>query len=805
MSIAASAAGAAPDRVGPVDAGSIQQILKLLPQLPIWSALSDRCRQQMPDGAGNILRWLAGFDGNGWQQRWRASGADAGPGWLGTIPPPRPMGDSPHRRGQVNRDGMSGLLLCRVVLPDYDFLAAFAVRTDLFERVRKAITPQDFTRMAAHAAATGMPDRRAHEGLNAISRLVLHTGLNPTRLSLAEFEEFRDWGTRRRGHPPSEVIPAWDLLRGIGAVQDLPYRAIRRVGQRPTAELIDRYQLRCKPVRDVLIRYLDERRPALDYTSLLNVVSVLAGRFWADIEAHHRDIESLRLPEEVATAWKERLRLVTTRRGEQRPRQNYLHILTQVRSFYLDIQEWAWHDPSWAPHAVPSPVRQAETAGFAKHKRRVTAAMHQRIRERLPKLAILIETAERRHTQYQDLLTAALAVQVGEEFQHDQIRYRRICHKSHNKAASSGPVRRRPRHRPAPAGVVLAQNTATDDILDLTKTEDETFWAWAIIETLRHTGVRIEELLELTHLALVSYRLPDTGELVPLLQILPSKNDQERLLLVGPDLASVLATIISRLRDTNSGSVPLTRLYDRHERVFGPPLPLLFQRTTGHRNEAISVGAVQLLLDRTLKHAGLTDAAGQPLRFTPHDFRRIFATDAVTGGLPVHITARLLGHQNIATTQAYLAVFQDDLIRTYRTFLDQRRSLRPQAEYREPSTDEWREFQQHFALRKLELGTCARPYGTPCKHEHACIRCPMLHIDPTGRRRLTEIIANLTERITEARLNGWHGEVQGLQVSLHAAADKLAALDRLQNHASTPITDLGIPEIRNPNTDGTTK
>jgi hypothetical protein len=26
---------------------------------------------------------------------------------------------------------------------------------------------------------------------------------------------------------------------------------------------------------------------------------------------------------------------------------------------------------------------------------------------------------------------------------------------------------------------------------------------------------------------------------------------------------------------------------------------------------------------------------------------------------------------------------------------------------------EWQEFQQHFELRKLELGTCGRPYGTP--------------------------------------------------------------------------------------------
>ncbi|MFF8479297.1 hypothetical protein [Streptomyces sp. NPDC015414] len=44
------------------------------------------------------------------------------------------------------------------------------------------------------------------------------------------------------------------------------------------------------------------------------------------------------------------------------------------------------------------------------------------------------------------------------------------------------------------------------------------------------TGIRVEELSEISHHSLVQYRLPSTGELVPLLQIAPSKTDEERLL-----------------------------------------------------------------------------------------------------------------------------------------------------------------------------------------------------------------------------------------------------------------------------------
>jgi hypothetical protein len=37
----------------------------------------------------------------------------------------------------------------------------------------------------------------------------------------------------------------------------------------------------------------------------------------------------------------------------------------------------------------------------------------------------------------------------------------------------------------------------------------------------------------------------------------------------------------------------------------------------------------------------------------------------------------------------------------------------------------------------------------------------MLRVDPRQRQRLSEIVRNLTERIAEARLDGWLGEVQG--------------------------------------------
>lgn len=182
-----------------------------------------------------------------------------------------------------------------------------------------------------------------------------------------------------------------------------------------------------------------------------------------------------------------------------------------------------------------------------------------------------------------------------------------------------------------------------------------------------------------------------------------------------------------------------------------------------------------------------------PLRHTAHDFRRMFATESVGSGLPIHIVAKLLGHKHISTTQIYTAVFDEELVRAYRTFLDGRRAQRPDEEYRTPTDEEWNDFHQHFEHRKLKLGTCGRPYNTPCKHEHACIRCPSQQVDPHARTRLTEIIANLRDRIDEARNNGWTGEAEGLQISLTAAATKLVGLDRMTQAAAS--AELGMPSL----------
>jgi hypothetical protein len=224
-------------------------------------------------------------------------------------------------------------------------------------------------------------------------------------------------------------------------------------------------------------------------------------------------------------------------------------------------------------------------------------------------------------------------------------------------------------------------------------------------------------------------------------------------------------------------------------------MPLLFQRPAGLEDRPIAVGSIRDLLTNALAGAGITGTDGKPLIFKPHDFRRIFTTDAILNGMPPHIAQLILGHQDINTTMGYKAVYPQEAINGHRAFIARRRQLRPSEEYRSPTDTEWEEFLGHFEHRKLALGDCGRAYSTSCIHEHSCIRCPMLRIDPAQHHRLEAIRDNLLTRIAEAEREGWTGEAEGLRVSLSAANNKIAQADMSAARRAEAI-NLGIPAYR---------
>jgi len=748
-------------------------------------ALDNRLSQQTRRlGVLAVLNWLRTQPGDSWQQRWRASGAEDQPDWRRLVgaDPAKPL---PHLS-----PGLLVLICADVIRPSLDWLLRFApARHNLaVEMARTRDRSGAFTALTALCRSGRVGLQSQQQALTNVGIIMAAKGGPVEQVRVGDCVELLATVARTRAttarHLNSPLF--YQLLRAHGDLGPDAPAAIEMFSGRgqPSCEaLIDRYRIACRPVRDVLVDYLRERQPSMDFSSLQRHAYLLGKLFWADLEAHHPGIDSLQLSRDVAAAWKQRVmfrtRTTTTPDREQvtmtAPRLDGRSVLTAVRAFYLDIAEWAEDDPArWGPWAVRCPV-SASDASHKKDRSHRKSRMDARTRERLPVLPALVSWVAAERTRTAELLAAAEQARPGEPF------------------TSAGVTLRRSVMKTETTGRLWAEDPDTGRRRDLSFEEHRGFWTWAVVEVLRHTGIRIEELTELSHHSLIQYRLPATGELIPLLQITPSKTDSERLLVISPELADALSTIVARIRGEQP-DVPLVVSYDKNERVYNPPLPLLFQWRRRLENRPVSERALRKYLDHALTAIGVKDAAGRAMRYTFHDFRRLFITDAIVHGMPPHIAQLVAGHRDINTTMGYKAVYPEEVINGHRAYIARRRALRPTEEYRTPTDEEWAEFVGHFEHRKVAVGDCGRSYDTPCIHEHSCLRCPLLRPDPAARPRLENIRDNLIARIAEAQSHRWYGEAEGLRVSLAGARAKLAQMEQITARR-THAVQLGIPNF----------
>lgn len=730
-----------------------------------------------------IFSVLEEMPGDTWQERWQASGFDdEGAEPVRVLAPDGDRVDSADLTAglklafclRVIRPSISGFRANKFV----DYPQRFrAFQSDpLLEKFFAAADAFDVHHMHRGRAKFDLTAALTTGGI-ALADLtpsaLLHFGMESKRLGVTHGS--KAGATRFAG------LGAWQVLHQMGHFPPGTPPTLRAYvyrGQLTVTQLVDRYPIQHQGVRQLLIDYLARRRAGTDYTTITALARQLAKTFWAKIERINPGQQDLALSPEVYDQWREAIKRWD--RDERRTRADDSGILLAVRSLHLDLHSWAIDEPErWAQWVVPCPIRPKELKGFTKRKREIHQRMSDRIRVRQPLLPTLVAHVEGRYEHLTGLLKKARAVELGTVFDHDGHSYRRTDSgrdRSWARSQDEQPVR------------------VTDEdgqVLNVTLTEDTAFWQWAGLEILRHSGIRVEELCELTHLGIRQYRRPN-GEVIALLVIAPSKSERERVIPMSADLFHVIAQIIRRL--THDGRpVRLLNRYDPHEKTWSEPMPFLMQRQSGTQRSVISPTTFIHMFARSCEELAETHRAFADMTFTPHDFRRLFATEIVNGGLPIHIGAALLGHLNLQTLQGYVAVFAEDIVANYQRFLNHRRSLRPEIEYPEVTPEEWADFEDHFDRRKVELGNCARPYGTPCSHEHACVRCPMLQVNPKMLPRLAEIEKDLLLRRKRAQEEHWLGEVEGIDSTLTFLRAKQAEAARLTKR---PTTDLGIPRPR---------
>ena len=711
----------------------------------------DKLQSSRRIGLTKLVHWLEAQPGRIWQDRWVASGADAAGnlGWRELAA--SWLRDTGWASANPRTDfialgrGVLPLICGDVIRPSLGWLLTPETPKNLAAEMARSRDPAGFAALAGLARTDPASASTKDLAARRIAMILAAKGGTIAGITVGDCLELLDALAAGGGNTSPYFYQLLHALGTFPAAAPPTVRAFKTPGQLGVEQLVDRYLIACQPVRALIIDYLRERQPAVDHATLRSLSRALAGLFWRDLEVHHPGIGSLRLEPGVAAAWKQRVTVKTVRAtgpaGQVTqtlvPRHDGMNTLAMVRAFYLDIAQWAVDDPArWGPWAVPCPIRDEEMSRKTERSHR-KSRMDQRTRERLPVLPVLAAAVSAARSKTAQTLAAAQATAPGQQF------------------TAAGQTLRRPvMTRHASSAKVWAEDPATGRRRDLTLEEHRAFWTWAAVEVLRHTGIRIEELAELSHHSFVQYRLPATCELIPLLQIAPSKTDTERLLVIAPELADVLSAVICRIR-RDDGAVPLVVAYDIHERVWNPPMPLLFQRQIGIEHRPIPIHGIRKLLNAALAGTGLTDASGNPLNFTPHDFRRLFITDAVMNGMPPHIAQLVAGHADINVTMGYKAVYPEEVINGHRAFIARRRATRPSEEYRLPTEQEWEEFLGHFERRKVALGDCGRAWGTSCVHEHSCERCPLLRVDPAQRPRLAQICDSLTARIGEAEREGW--------------------------------------------------
>ncbi|MEV5544093.1 hypothetical protein AB0L13_45590 [Saccharopolyspora shandongensis] len=220
--------------VGPLDTEPISVVLERLPQIPGWQKHSKG--PTYLKRARRLLEWLAQHDGDGWQARWEAANGDSYD-WVDNL-----TSGSLHLRKTMVA-ALRFLLLARVIRPSYVFFTRFSAH-GLFDQAQQVFDPAVFAHLGQIATDLGMPTFMFNEGRKTIVKIVLHTGKNVDALTEQDFFEFREFQLKHWGETKPGLASGWDLLRvaGVLPVTGSLIEMLRR-GQRPTAELVDLYDL----------------------------------------------------------------------------------------------------------------------------------------------------------------------------------------------------------------------------------------------------------------------------------------------------------------------------------------------------------------------------------------------------------------------------------------------------------------------------------------------------------------------------------------------------------------------------------
>ena len=176
----------------------------------------------------------------------------------------------------------------------------------------------------------------------------------------------------------------------------------------------------------------------------------------------------------------------------------------------------------------------------------------------------------------------------------------------------------------------------------------------AIIEVLLSTGVRVAELAQIQMSEIEENRI-----------LIHGKGQKDRYVYLNARAMLTVENYLAERRDKNPYLFPkMLDLKDMRVKMKEngiTDVKNLWKDPKFVADGHIDAGSVEGITRNLAKRAGVSQA-------NPHKFRRTCATMALRRGMPIEQVSRMLGHEQLTTTQIYLDLTEDEMKQAHKKY-----------------------------------------------------------------------------------------------------------------------------------------
>lgn len=172
-----------------------------------------------------------------------------------------------------------------------------------------------------------------------------------------------------------------------------------------------------------------------------------------------------------------------------------------------------------------------------------------------------------------------------------------------------------------------------------------------IIEILLSTGCRVSELVQILISEIDGSKI-----------LIHGKGQKERYVYLNAKAELAIEMYLEKRKDKNPyllpRMVPVKGVKNKKPSNYVDWWMDPDNIADGHTDK----GTIESMMRRIAKRAGIEKA-------NPHKFRRTCATMALRRGMPIEQVSKMLGHEEISTTQIYLDISEDELEQAHKKFV----------------------------------------------------------------------------------------------------------------------------------------